>query len=170
MVRRYEQTKRPWVVGGIRWINDRGESLGDIAAPPSWMTASMHASLGWNCIHHMATYVSRDLFTELGGFDVAYKDSGDYEFFSRALARYPYLRIERTLACFRRTGNNNSMINRERANKESHAVMETFAPRSALQRSLSRHFMKVWLNGTNPAWAARKWSGATRSHSAAATS
>ena len=36
---------------------------------------------------HMATYISRDFFTELEGFNIEFKDSGDYELFMRALAK-----------------------------------------------------------------------------------
>lgn len=124
------------------------------------MATPVHACLVWNSIHHMATYVSREFFTELGGFNINHKDAGDYEFFSRALARHPFTRVNRTLACFRRTGENISVVNKERADKESHAVEEMFGSRSALQRSLYRYFMKVRLNGTNPGWSVRKWGDA----------
>jgi hypothetical protein len=86
VVRSYREGGRRWVVGGIRWTDGDGVSRGDLAAPPSWMTVPMAASLGWNCIMHMASYVERDFYRELGGFDKRMKYSGDYDFFLRALA------------------------------------------------------------------------------------
>lgn len=160
VVRRYEQEGRPWVVGGVTWTNNHGKSLGDIAAPPSWMTVPAFASLGWCCIAHMATYISREFFVKLGGFNIEYKDAGDYELFARALTHHPYSRIERSLACYRRTGANNSVSNKERMNKDIRAVAEKFAPDSVPQRALYRYLMKAWLNGANPSWSTRKWADA----------
>ena len=85
----FRRTSRPWIVGGIRWIDERGLSLGELAAPPSWMSVRMHVCLGWNPIMHMSTYFSRPFFEELGGFDIRFRDSGDYDLFARALARAP---------------------------------------------------------------------------------
>src|SRR6185437_11662219 len=47
VVKTYERDRRPWVVGGLRWIDAEGRSLGDLAAPPRWMTRHMLAALGW---------------------------------------------------------------------------------------------------------------------------
>ncbi|MFC7690421.1 glycosyltransferase [Paeniroseomonas aquatica] len=38
VVRAWRDSGRRWVVGGIRWIDDRGRDLGELAAPPGWMT------------------------------------------------------------------------------------------------------------------------------------
>jgi hypothetical protein len=42
----YRRSGRRWVVDGIRWITERGRSLGELAASPVWMTPRMLASLG----------------------------------------------------------------------------------------------------------------------------
>jgi hypothetical protein len=52
--------------------------------------------------------VGEDFYAELGGFNYAFRDCGDYEMFCRALAQEPYARVGRPVACFRRTGQNNS--------------------------------------------------------------
>jgi glycosyltransferase involved in cell wall biosynthesis len=145
-----------WVVGGIRWIDVRGRGMGGLAAPPTWMTARMLACLGWNPIMHMATFLSREFFTQLGGFDISFLDSGDYEMFVRARSITRYVRIDHPLACFRRTGVNNSVVNRERARHQCDTVLERFGPRSILQRRLWRYAMKIWFNAANPAWLAAK--------------
>ena len=153
----YRAGGRPWVVGGIAWTGAGGESRGYLAAPPTWMNPSVHASLGWNCIMHMATYVSRPFFTELGGFNIDYRVSGDYDFFSRALKASPYTRVASPIACFRRTGVNFSAVSLERARVEYDTLATREAPSSPLQRRVSKLALQVWLNGRNPGWAFRKW-------------
>ncbi len=159
IVQAYVASGRRWVVGGIRWTNENDESLGELAAPPSWMTPNMHASLGWNPIMHMSTYFSRSFFEELGGFNIDFKDSGDYDMFSRALAIAPYARIDKPLTCFRRTGQNNSVVNRARSMNENRAILEARGPRSAVTRVVLRLFMKSWINLRNPHWTLGKVSG-----------
>lgn len=159
IVETYIRSGRRWVVGGIRWTNERDESLGELAAPPSWMTPKMHACLGWNPIMHMSTYFSRSFFEELGGFNIEFKDSGDYDMFARALAIAPYARIGAPLTCFRRTGMNNSVVNHVRALGENRLVLEARGPKSPVERILLRTILKAWINFRNPHWMVGKFSG-----------
>jgi glycosyltransferase involved in cell wall biosynthesis len=156
IVQAYQQGKRPWVVGGIRWIDEFGRDLGGLAAPPLLMTPRMHVCLGWNPIMHMATYFSRDFFMKLGGFDITYRDSGDYELFARARSIAPYTRVARPIACFRRTGENNSAVNLTRADGECRRVRDNFGPASGLERVFWRYTLKSWFNLANPGWLANK--------------
>jgi len=156
VVQAYEQSGRRWVVGGIRWLDGPGTSRGDLAAPPRWINVPMSASLGWNCIMHMATYVNADLFRELEGFDKEMKYAGDYDFFLRALGIEPFARIGRTLACFRRHGNNQSMACTPKHRAELEAVESEFGPSGEWQKQYYRYLLKVWLNITNPRWFACK--------------
>ncbi|RXF70943.1 glycosyltransferase family 2 protein [Hansschlegelia zhihuaiae] len=153
---------RRWIVGGIRWIDDKGARLGELAAPPSWMTTRMHVCLGWNPIMHMSTYITRDFFTELGGFDKRFRDSGDYDLFARALARAPYERVARPLTCFRRTGENNSAVHTARTSAENRSVRSALGPRSEIERMMWRAVLKAWMNGRNPGWMAAKFAGAAQ--------
>jgi glycosyltransferase involved in cell wall biosynthesis len=156
VVRAYMQSSKRWVVGGIRWIDENGNSLGGLAAPPTFLVPRIHACLDWNPIMHMATYFSREFYTELGGFNPNFKDSGDFEMFARALSKAPYARVSREIACFRRTGTNNSVVNLERAAREMDQIVHTFGPRSNLERQWWRYLLKVWFNARNPEWCARK--------------
>jgi glycosyltransferase involved in cell wall biosynthesis len=148
----YRRSGRRWVVGGIRWIDENGAPMGGLAAPPAWMTRRMHVCLGWNPIMHMGTYIARDFFHELGGFDIQFRDSGDYDMFARALGKAPYHRLSRPVACFRQTGRNNSATNGARTRAENALVCGKFGPRSAAERQLWRAVLKLWFNGRNPAW------------------
>ncbi len=141
-----------WVIGGLRWADGDNSALGDISPPPAWMTQSIYASLGWSCVHHMSTYMTRDFYHRVGDFDIELRYSSDYDFFARALATAPPDHIDETLAIFRRHGQNLSMSPDERVAAENRFVAEKFAPASSLQRFFYRQLLRVWLNGTNPRW------------------
>jgi hypothetical protein len=157
VARQYREGQHRWISGGVRWIDGDGRDLGSTSAPGAWMTTKVFACLGWCCVWHMATYVSRGLFEELGGFKVDFKDAGDYEFFARALSQSSYKRITRPLAAYRLTGQNNSVIHRERTNLECRRVLNSFGPPSDLERIAYRYLLKLWVNGANPVWCAKKW-------------
>lgn len=162
VVQAYRRSGRRWVVGGIRWTDSTGRSLGHLAAPPNWMTPAMLVSLGWNPIMHMGTYFSRDFFEELGGFDITYKDSGDYEMFCRALLKAPYDRIDRPIACFRRTGMNNSAINGSRTAREWAKILAEHGPASNRKRAFWRLLLKLYFNLGNPGWLLAKVADSTK--------
>jgi glycosyltransferase involved in cell wall biosynthesis len=152
VVTAYCKSGRRWVVGGIRWIDTDGDDFGGLAAPPSWMSARMHACLGWNPVMHMATYLARDFFEDLGGFDISFRDSGDYDMFARALRLTPFARLDRPLACFRHTGSNNSAVNLQRTSAENARVCAAFGPRTSFERIVWKAVLKLWFNGRNPDW------------------
>lgn len=162
IVRAYRESQRRWVVGGIQWIGEHGESLGGLAAPPTWLPLRGYVCLDWNPIMHMATYFSREFYSELGGFNVDYKDAGDFEMFSRALSKAPYARVAQRIACFRRTGHNNSAVNTVRQAREVQAVRDAYGPRSPLEQTCWRYGQKAWFNLTNPQWLFSKVSSAVR--------
>ncbi|MDY8108795.1 glycosyltransferase family 2 protein [Fulvimarina sp. 2208YS6-2-32] len=162
IVKAFETSKARWAVGGIRWIDEQGASLGDLSAPPAWIAPRAYASLGWNPIMHMSTYIRRDLFEELGGFDITYRDAGDYELFMRALEKTPFVRIAKPLTCFRRTGANNSMVNEQRSRLESRAIAKRFGPGFAGERTIWRFAMRALINLRNPGWLAHKTKTAAR--------
>jgi glycosyltransferase involved in cell wall biosynthesis len=156
VVRAYVRSGRRWIIGGIRWIDENGAAMGSLAAPPTWMTRRMHVCLGWNPIMHMSTYIARDFFVELGGFDINFRDSGDYDMFARALGTAPYDRLSRPVSCFRQTGRNNSATQGARTMAENALVCAKFGPRSRAERQAWRMLLKIWFNGRNPDWLASK--------------
>jgi len=162
VVEAYRKSGRRWVVGGIRWTDTKGHGLGGLAAPPNWMTPRMLVCLGWNPIMHMGTYFSRSFFEELKGFDIAYKDAGDYEMFCRALTLAPYGRIARPIACFRRTGVNNSAVHGARTAVECERVRARYGPSSSRQRQLWRGLLKAYFNLGNPGWLVAKIADSTK--------
>lgn len=154
VVRRYQSSGRRWVTGGYSWADEHFRPLGTVAAPPEWITPEILGSLGWCYICHMASYVERSLYDELGGFDLAFPVAADYPFFSEALRRTPFAREPQTLVVFRRHGSNSSIMADHEG--EIEAVQERFAPDETWKRELYRAGLKVWANGRNPLWSLRK--------------
>jgi glycosyltransferase involved in cell wall biosynthesis len=145
-----------WVIGKTQWYDGRS-SRGTVPAPPRWLTAPVYASLGWSCIPHPSTFVRRDLFEELGGFDPSFVYAGDYDFFARLLQRRePFDAIGRPLCAWRRDGSNLSMSPDPARQAEIDRVRDRYAPGSPTRRAFYRGALKVWLNGTNPKWFACK--------------
>jgi glycosyltransferase involved in cell wall biosynthesis len=156
VVRAHERHGARWLVGRVRWIDAQGVARGDHLPPPSWVTGPMLASLGWNCVPHPSAYVHRELFQQLGGFDKELKYSGDYDFFVRARQLDSFVRIRRTLSCFRRHGENMSMRLNAAQLAEIEVVAERFGPSAPWQRLAYRYLIKLWLNGGNLPWFVRK--------------
>jgi glycosyltransferase involved in cell wall biosynthesis len=164
VVDQYQRDGRGWLVGGVRWLDERGVNRGDIQAPPGWVSAPILASLGWNCIAPMSTYLSRRFFEKLGGFDSTFSHADDYEFFVRALRREPFARVPRTLSAARRHSDAMSMDRNAVHLAELKSIAEQNAPRSWSRRTLYRYSLKLWLNATNPKWSALKRLDAFRDH------
>jgi glycosyltransferase involved in cell wall biosynthesis len=152
VAKRYQSHGCRWLAGGGRWLDADGRARGDVPAPPAWITVPMLASLGWNCISHSATYVHRDLFEELGGFDTHFQYFADYDFLLRALAREPFCRINRMLSSVHRHGANASMQQTPIHWAETKEIMQRYGPSSAWKRAVYRYRLKVWANATSPAW------------------
>lgn len=152
IVQAYRESDRPWVIGGIRWIDENGRSLGGYKAPPMWMTATMCASHHSGPIPQVATYFSREFFTQLGGFDQSYSFFSDNELFVRALAKAAYARLARPVACYRRTGRNHSFVNRGNSSSEQHRLRAQFGPKSELEAQFWCYALRLWFNLSNPEW------------------
>jgi glycosyltransferase involved in cell wall biosynthesis len=153
----YEQyPDAKWFVGGVKIIDGQGKDMGDIAAPPRWMTAEILACLGWSTLHHVSTFVTPAFFRELGGFNLEYNVAADYEIFCRARVRAPYARIPRPVGCNRQTGQNFSAVHGRRAWEQSQRVQQTVGPKSTIKRMLYKRLMQLWVYGHDPRWAVRK--------------
>ncbi|MEO8137115.1 MAG: glycosyltransferase [Betaproteobacteria bacterium] len=148
--------QRRWFVGGLRWIDGEGNSLGDFGAPPRWLSAAAYESLDWSVISILATYFDRDLFSELGGYDETVCISADFELIARALRKEPFHRVARPLALWRRHGENFSVVNKALARREAAAVRQSRRIRQGVAQSLRALGMKLWVNLSNPGWCRRK--------------
>lgn len=148
----YRSRRSDWTVGGMRWVDADGVVRSTLQPPPTWMSVEMFASLGWNCAHHGATYLTREFYDRIGGYDLSYPISADYDLLARALSDQPFHRIRRPLATFRRHDGSTSLNAGAAATEEGRRIAERFGPRSAARRRAYRASLRLWLNGSNPRW------------------
>jgi glycosyltransferase involved in cell wall biosynthesis len=150
------RSDRRWVVGGSRWTDGSGRVLGDLRAPPRWVSAPIFASLGWCCILQHAAYLDGDLLHEVGGFDTSYRIAGDYEFFARVLSRAQPTRLPGVLALYRRHGDNLSLTRMELMTAENDRVAAQYGPAAPAGRRAAREVLRVWVNARNLRWSRNK--------------
>lgn len=148
----YRNRRSEWMVSGIRWTNPDGSRQADLPAPPTWMHLEMFASLGWNCIHHQGTYITRDFYREVGEYDLAFPIAADYDLLARAMEIQPFDRIDGLAATFRRHAGSTSMTSTEAVETEGERIARHYGPASLVRRRAYRTVLKTWLNGTNPGW------------------
>jgi glycosyltransferase involved in cell wall biosynthesis len=148
----YERSGSRWIIGGCCWLDAQGRNIGNFRSPPAWLTASMLASLSWSCIPTTSTFMHRDLFADLRGFDTTFQYGGDYEFHVRALEREHFQRVTQLLSCCYRHGANISTRLDEIYRAETQLIAELYAPKTQRRRIAYRLLLKSWLNATNPRW------------------
>jgi glycosyltransferase involved in cell wall biosynthesis len=156
VVEAYRRRGRRWVVGGTRWIAADGHSLGELRAPPQWMTAAAYVAPDWNVISHLATYINQDFFSQLGGFDERYAVLADFHLFARALRQEPFERVARPLAYCRRHGQNYCIVNKDLADQEVPAIRQSLGLSDDPGRPLRRCALRAWVNLRNPGWCGHK--------------
>jgi glycosyltransferase involved in cell wall biosynthesis len=142
-----------WMVGGHRWVSGEGRSIGVMRAPPRWIPREVFASLGWCCISAQASYMTRDFFERLGGFDASYKIMADYKMYAEALDAEPFDRLAQVLAIGCLHGENVSAATSSSLYlSEGARIANAYGPRSRVLRQICRQGLRVWLNGRNPDW------------------
>jgi len=149
-------TSSPWATGSVRYIDEANKPIGNLRPLPEWVPTSMMACLGWSPTHHIATYLRREFFEELGGFNIEYTVAADYDLFLRATARAACQRIDGTLAAMRRTGTNFSARNAALGRQQCLAIRQRYGPRFRCQQRVYREIVRVWVNAANPTWSMRK--------------
>jgi hypothetical protein len=96
--------------------------------------------------------MTRDLYSEVGEYDVTYKIAADYDLLARALRIQSFDREARSLATFRRHGENASIVQKGASDIEVDRVAEEYGPRNRLRRAVLRFGLKTWLNSASPRW------------------
>lgn len=156
IARWHARRRSEWMVGILEWIDVEGRSLGTLRPPPPWVPTACLASLGWSCLGHAATYMTRSFYRELGGFETRFRISGDYLLLCEAAARRPYDRVPAVIARFRRHGESLSIRADGHAARENREVASRYGPASPRVRAAFRTGLKLYLNAANPTWALRK--------------
>jgi GT2 family glycosyltransferase len=111
-----------WATGGILEIDALGGQLREI--PPRRF--SRRRLLRNNIILHPATFVRRDSFESVGGFDVELKYAMDYDLWLRLARLGDPIIIDQNLACFRVHAGSLSSTNRLAVLKEEYQVRSRY--------------------------------------------
>jgi len=146
----YRATGRRWVAGATRWIDKNGRHLAILRPIVSGVTAEQHAAIGHPLIHISATWIEKSFYHEVGGFDPKYRIAAEYDFTTRALALSPFARLTEVISEWRLTGDNLSVVNRQRQAEEYRAVSLAHGPKSGAARVFWRYGHRALFNLSNP--------------------
>ncbi len=150
----WKRDQRQVVVARSRWCTAGLHSLGELAPPPRWLSAPIHACLGWNYLGAANCFIDPNLYRKLGGFDPAFVRAEDYEFYTRVLSqRIPISRLNRTVCIYRRHGANESVQGKHKAQHQHEVIRQRYGPRYHWTQPLLSWGMKSWVYGRNLAWA-----------------
>ncbi|MCA9149687.1 MAG: glycosyltransferase, partial [Planctomycetales bacterium] len=153
----WRREQRSLVLCRSRWTDGSLNSLGELAPAPRWLTASIHASLGWNYLGAANTFITPSLYRELGGFDETLRRSEDYEFFTRCLARQvPFSRVNQTVCLFRRHGDNASLQHDETYAADLARICRDYGPSSQSLAKFYGNAFRAWIYLRNPSWSAHQ--------------
>lgn len=115
----FQQSKAKWGFGRI--LSDVG---GSSPLPESYVVPKyhFHKELMGNFIPHPATFISRGLFEEFGGFDEQLRYAMDYDFFLRIGRKYSPFQLNEHLAVFRRHAGSTTQANFSKSFNEDFRV------------------------------------------------
>jgi glycosyltransferase involved in cell wall biosynthesis len=91
-----------WLCGRVEYIDGQGRPLGSMMPVP--LTLRSFTGIGWSCIPQQTVWARRAFYDDVGSFDTAYKNCGDYDWYARALRKQHPLMLEATLGRFRLHG------------------------------------------------------------------
>lgn len=150
----WKKEQRPIVVGRSRWCTADLQSLGELAPPPRWLTAPIHACLGWNYLGAANCFIDPYLYRTLGGFDPTFVRAEDYEFYTRVLSqKIAFSRLPQTVCIYRRHGANESVQGKWKAKSQHALIRQRYGPRSSWTQPMLSLAMKSWVYSRNLAWA-----------------
>lgn len=151
---RFRRDGREAIFGCTRWVDAELRSLGELAPPPTWLSAKAHASIGWCCISATSSFITPRLYRDLGGFDRRYAKNEDYEFFTRILSHeVPFSRINEAISLYRRHAENTSMQQDADYRNDYRLLLAEYAPKNRLTRRFWSIVLKSWIYTRNPTWA-----------------
>lgn len=114
-------TRKPaasWLTGGFTFVSEEGAFLRDIRA----RKYSFRRLVRGNILLHPSTFIKRDLFLAVGGFDVSLSFCMDYDLFLRLGSVAAPLVVDEQLSCFRAHPGSRSVSHSEQAYEEEFRV------------------------------------------------
>lgn len=104
-----------WLTGGIKIVDKEGNLRQEIKA----RKYSYPKLIRGNILLHPATFVTRQAFEKVGGFDTGYRYAMDYDLWLRLGAVADPVVLDLQVACFRAHDESRSIAGSERAYEES---------------------------------------------------
>ena len=134
-----------WLTGGLTFISEDGAFIRDFRA----RRYSYRRLVRGNILLHPSTFIKRDLFNEVGGFDVSLMFCMDYHLYLRLGSVTPPLMVDKQLSCFRVHNNSRSVSNSKQAYAEEFKVRMDYLHSKGRSTIFYRldHLIKLCLNG-----------------------
>jgi glycosyltransferase involved in cell wall biosynthesis len=107
-----------WLTGGFTFVSEAGTFLRDIRV----RRYSLRRLVRGNILLHPSTFIKRDLFNAVGGFDLSLSYCMDYDLFLKLGSLTPPLIVDKQLSCFRAHAASRSVANSELAYAEEFRV------------------------------------------------
>lgn len=140
----FRNPEHSWLTAGFSFVSGEGIFIRDIRV----RKYSFRRLVRGNIILHPSTFIKRDLFNAVGGFDLSLSYCMDYDLFLRLGMVSPPLVMDKQLSCFRAHAGSRSVSHSEQA------YAEEFQVRMAYLLSVKRstvyyrfdYFIKRYLN------------------------
>ena len=111
-----------WLTAGFTFVSGEGAFIRDIRV----RRYSFRRLVRGNILLHPSTFISRDLFNAVGGFNLSLSYCMDYDLFLRLGAVAPPLVVDQQLSCFRVHPESRSITHSEQAYAEEFRVRMDF--------------------------------------------
>lgn len=111
-----------WMTAGFTFVSGEGAFIRDIRV----RRYSFRRLVRGNILLHPSTFISRDLFNAVGGFNVSLSYCMDYDLFLRLASESPPLVVDRQLSCFRVHPGSRSITHSQQAYAEEFRVRMDF--------------------------------------------
>lgn len=153
-----ENPQRVWVTGGFQFVDLAGRFLREVKVRRYSYRRLVHS----NIILHPATFIRREAFLSVGGFDLSLRYCMDYHLWLRLGALGDPALVKRALACFCVHGGSRTTAEAASAYAEELQVRLTFLKRTGrwqfpyrieylLKKELNRIFVKRLIVAANGA-------------------
>jgi glycosyltransferase involved in cell wall biosynthesis len=147
-----------WLCGTVEYIDGSGKVLGRMT--PVRMSLRSYVGIGWSPIPQQTVWARRRFYDDVGPFDTSFKNTGDYDWYARALSMSRPLILKETLGRFRLHGAQLS-FDPEKMTRESRLVQERHGGRGGVA-FLYGKLLSLRLNASNPGWLVAKKTGRIR--------